>query len=39
MVAYARDGKPLAGDRMRLVMPGDLRGGRDVSDLVAIEVE
>lgn len=36
LVAYALDGKPLPG--LRLVLPGDARGGRNVRDLIAIEV-
>ena len=36
LVAYAQDGKPLPA--LRLVVPGDRRGGRGVRDLVAIEV-
>jgi len=36
LVAYAQDGKPLPGPR--LVLPGDARAGRNVRDLVAIEV-
>jgi hypothetical protein len=36
LVATAEDGKPLA--RPRLVVPGDVKGARDVSDLVALHV-
>ena len=36
LVPYAQDGKPLAA--LRLVVPGDARGGRGVRDLVADEV-
>lgn len=36
LVAYAEDGKPLPG--LRLVVPGDARGGRGVRNLIAIEV-
>ena len=36
LVAYAEDGKPLSG--LRLVVPADVRGGRGVHDLVAVEV-
>ena len=36
IVAYAQDGKPMAG--LRLVVPKDLHGGRYVRDLVSIEV-
>jgi hypothetical protein len=37
LIAYERDGKPLAG--FRLVMPGDKRGGRDAREVVTIAVE
>jgi DMSO/TMAO reductase YedYZ molybdopterin-dependent catalytic subunit len=37
LVAYERDGKPLAD--LRIVMPGDKRGGRNIRDIVAITVE
>jgi hypothetical protein len=37
LVAYERDGKPLADFRM--VMPGDQRGGRDARDVVTIAIE
>ena len=37
IVAYARDGKPL--DTLRVIMPGDTLGARDVHDLVRIEVK
>ncbi len=36
LVAYAQDGKPQPA--LRLIVPGDLRAGRSVRDLVAIEV-
>jgi hypothetical protein len=36
IVACARDGAPL--DAPRLVVPGDLKAGRSVRDVVAIEV-
>jgi len=36
LVAYAQDGKPLPG--LRLVLSGDTRAGRNVRDLVTIEV-
>jgi hypothetical protein len=36
LVATSEDGKPLA--RPRLVVPGDVKGGRYVSDLVRLEV-
>jgi DMSO/TMAO reductase YedYZ molybdopterin-dependent catalytic subunit len=37
LVAYERDGKPLAD--FRLVMPGDKHGGRNVRDVAAIAIE
>ena len=37
IVAYERDGKPL--DEFRIVMPGDKHGGRNVRDVVSINVE
>ena len=37
IIAYERDGKPLSD--VRLVMPGDKRGGRNVRDIVSIKVE
>jgi hypothetical protein len=40
IVAYARDGKPNdAKDGLRLIVPGDAHGGRDVRDVVKIEVK
>ncbi len=39
MVVYARDGKPLEGDGLRLVVPGDTMGGRAVQHLVSLEVQ
>ena len=36
IVAYARDGKPLAG--LQLIVPGDHRAGRSVRDLVSLDV-
>jgi hypothetical protein len=39
IIAYARDGKPMdAKDGLRLIVPGDSHGGRDVRDVVKIEV-
>jgi len=38
IVAYQRDGQPIPGDALRLVVPGDRRGGRSVRDVVRIEV-
>jgi DMSO/TMAO reductase YedYZ molybdopterin-dependent catalytic subunit len=40
IIAYARDGKPLGpDDGLRLIVPGDKHGGRDVKDVVHIEVK
>jgi hypothetical protein len=39
LIAYQRDGEPLDEGGLRLVMPGDKRGGRNVRDVVAIRVE
>ena len=36
LVAYAQDGKPLPA--LRLVIPADAHAGRNVRDVVAIEV-
>ena len=39
LVAYAQDGQPLGADGFaRLVVPGDLAGGRYVSNLVSLQV-
>lgn len=39
LVAYAQDGRPLGTDGFaRLVVPGDLAGGRYVSNLVSLQV-
>jgi DMSO/TMAO reductase YedYZ molybdopterin-dependent catalytic subunit len=37
MVAYERDAQPIAGG-LRLVVPGDVHGARDIRDLVHIEI-
>ena len=37
IVAYERGGKPL--DEFRIVMPGDKHGGRNVRDVVSINIE
>ncbi len=37
LVAYERDGKPLAD--FRIVMPGDKHGGRNARDVASISVE
>jgi hypothetical protein len=39
LVAYRRDDQPPGESGLRLIMPGDKRGGRDVRDVVAITVE
>jgi hypothetical protein len=39
IVAYRRDGEPSGASGLRLVIPGDKRGGRDVRDVVTIRVE
>jgi DMSO/TMAO reductase YedYZ molybdopterin-dependent catalytic subunit len=40
LLAWEQDGQPLAGDDgpLRLVVPGDLRGGRYVHGIVSIDV-
>jgi len=38
MLAYRRDGEPIPGNELRLVVPGDRRGGRSVRDVVKIEL-
>ena len=38
LLAYERDGQPIPGNELRLVVPGDKRGGRSVRDVVRIEV-
>jgi DMSO/TMAO reductase YedYZ molybdopterin-dependent catalytic subunit len=39
-IAYQRDGAPLRSqDGLRLVLPGDKRGGRSVRDVVKIDVQ
>ena len=39
LIAYQRTGEAAAASGFRLVMPGDKRGGRNVRDVVAIDVE
>jgi DMSO/TMAO reductase YedYZ molybdopterin-dependent catalytic subunit len=39
MVAYEQDGEELRDKGLRVVMPGDKRGGRYVRDVVEIEVK
>ena len=36
LLAWARDGKPMADEALRLVVPGDRRGGRNARDVVRI---
>jgi DMSO/TMAO reductase YedYZ molybdopterin-dependent catalytic subunit len=38
IIAYAKDGKPLGPAGLRLVVPGDKLGARDIKDVVRIEV-
>ena len=38
ILAYWRDGQPLPGGELRLVVPGDHRGGRSVREVVKIEL-
>ena len=38
LLAYRRDGQPMGGNELRLVVPGDHRGGRSVRDVVRIEL-
>jgi DMSO/TMAO reductase YedYZ molybdopterin-dependent catalytic subunit len=38
LLAYRRDGQPLPDHELRLVVPGDRRGGRSVRDVVRIEL-
>lgn len=39
LIAYGRDREPADEAGLRLIMPGDKRGGRNVRDVVAIRVE
>jgi DMSO/TMAO reductase YedYZ molybdopterin-dependent catalytic subunit len=39
LIAYQREGEPAGESGLRLVMPGDKRGGRNVRDVTAIRVE
>lgn len=39
ILAYARDGKALDGDEVRLIIPGDKHGGRAVHDVARVEVK
>jgi hypothetical protein len=38
LLAYRRDGKPMEGGALRLVVPGDRHGGRSVRDVVRIDL-
>jgi len=38
ILAYKKNGQPLDGGGLQLVVPGDNRGGRSVRDVVRIEV-
>jgi len=38
LLAYRRDGQPIKGNALRLVVPGDRHGGRSVRDVVRIEL-
>ena len=38
VLAYRRDGQPMNGHELRLVVPGDRRGGRSVRDVVRIDL-
>ncbi|HUC69639.1 MAG TPA: molybdopterin-dependent oxidoreductase [Stellaceae bacterium] len=38
LLAYRRDGQPIEGHALRLVVPGDRYGGRSVRDVVRIEL-
>lgn len=39
IVAYQLDAEPEGASGFRLVMPGDKRGGRNVRDIVSIDIE
>jgi hypothetical protein len=38
LLAYRKDGQPMAANELRLVVPGERRGGRSVRDVVRIEI-
>lgn len=38
LLAYRRDGQPIEGHTLRLVVPSDRHGGRSVRDVVRIDV-
>jgi Oxidoreductase molybdopterin binding domain len=39
LLAYRRDGRPIEGGALRLVVPDDRHGGRSVRDVVRIELQ
>jgi hypothetical protein len=39
ILAYDRDGKPFDAGGFRLIVPGDKHGGRNVQNVVQIEVK
>jgi hypothetical protein len=38
LLAYRRNNQPFSNNELRLVVPGDRRGGRSVHDVVRIEL-
>jgi Oxidoreductase molybdopterin binding domain len=38
LLAYRRNGQPMEGNTVRLVVPGDRHGGRSVRDVVRIDI-
>jgi DMSO/TMAO reductase YedYZ molybdopterin-dependent catalytic subunit len=38
ILAYTKDGQKIPGTGLRLVVPGDQRGGRSVHDVVRVEI-
>ncbi len=38
ILAYTKDGQKIPGTGLRLVVPGDQRGGRSVHDMVRVEI-
>lgn len=39
LLAWRADGRPLPGGELRLALPGDRRGGRNVRDVVRVALE
>ena len=39
ILAERMDGKPLDGEHLRIIVPGDKRGGRSVRDVALLHVE